>query len=408
MTSRPSLYLLNTIVSGPLEVLFTLLIFIISTHLGATPFQLMVMASLKPITSLFSFYASTLLHNHPHRIRIYLFTNTLIGCLPCLFFPFIDNVWYYVLSFALYMATYRASYPAWVEVLKNHLELPKMSRIISRGTSIEYGIMIFLPLLISRGIDTSPSIWKWFYITAALLKISSLLLIVRLKTEAATTETAKASLNINSLIVEPLSKGWRLLRTDRRFVHYLIIFFVGGIGIVGTQSILPSFFKNDLKLSYTKLALAFSFCKGLSFLASAPFWAKFLTRRSLYVLNCSINLFTCLFFGFLLASNFGLFWLYLAYLSYGTMRSGFALSWNMSGAVFSGKEESFAYSSMNLALVGVRGVICPFLGYLLFSLSNANIVFLCAFVVTALGSLHALWVERKYPQFSKQPTALNA
>ncbi|NGX38537.1 MAG: hypothetical protein K1000chlam2_01711 [Chlamydiae bacterium] len=404
MTSRSSLYLLNSIVSGPQEVLFTFLIFIISTHLGATPFQLMIMASLKPITSLFSFYASTLLHNNPHRTRLYLFINTFIGCLPCFFFPFINNVWYYLASFALFMITMRASYPAWVEILKNQFDVPKMSLIVSRGSSIQFGIMIFLPLIIAHWIDAEPSIWKWLFTAAALLKMLSILLIscIKMKIDVVASKTTKPPLNLHTLFVDPLSKGWSLLKTNPHFSHYLILFFIGGAGIVGSQSILPLFFKQDLKLSYTKLAMAFSFCKGISFIATAPFWAKFQARKSLYLLNCYVNFFTCLFFGLLLASNFGIFWLYPAYLFYGAMRSGCDLSWNMSGAVFSRKEESFAYSSMNLALVGIRGVICPFLGYLLFSFSNANVVFSLAFVLTALGILYGLWLDRaKTPKLAK-------
>jgi len=390
------LYLSYTVLSSPLEVLFTFLIFILGTNLGATPFQLMIMASLKPITSLFSFYASALLHNNSHRIRQYLFAITFVGCLPCFFFPFIDNVWYYIASYALFMVTMRAAYPAWVEILKTRLDLPSMSRVVSKGSSIYFGIMIFLPPLAAYWIDMNPNIWRWLYASAALLKLSSVIMISCIKIDVSVSETEKSNVNFYSLFVEPLSKGWQLLKSKPYFAHYLMLFCIGGVGLIGTQSILPIFFKQNLNLSYTELAMAFSFCKGIAFIATAPFWAKFLDRKSIYLLNCVVNVFTCLFFGMLLASNYGVYWLYPAYLFYGSMKAGSELSWNMSGVMFSGKDESCIYSSMNLALVGFRGLICPCLGYLLFSFTNVNVVFVCALAVSFLGILYGLWIENHY------------
>ncbi len=395
MRTRSNLYLLNTFLSSPEEVLFTFLIFIVSKSLGATPFQLLVMACLKPITSLFAFYVSAWLSERSHSIRSYLILNSLIGTLPCLAFPFVDNVWFYVASYGLFSITRRAVYPAWIEVLKCSYDIPKMSTIISRGTSIKFAITIFFPPLVSLWFDFDPNLWKWVFIATACLKMISTLLIMGIKVETPLIEK-KSTANLYQLFCEPFVKGWKVLREKPPFAHYLAMFFLGGAGLIGIHSILPIFFKEELHLSYTTIALAFSGCKGIAFIMTSPIWAKTVNRYSLYTINCYMNFFSCVFLGLVLASNFGAFWLFPAYISYGVMQSGAKLSKNLSGAIFAENDESTFLSSMNLAMVGVRGTICPTLGYLLFSISNANVVFIAALFLCFLGIPYGLWLNQRY------------
>lgn len=393
------LYLLNTVLKCPHEALFTFLIFILSAQLGATPFQLMILACLKPITSIFSFYTCAMMDHRPHKVRLYLVFNTLAGCLPSFLFPLIDHVWYYIVAYAFAMISIGATYPVWIEYIKKSDDREKMSKIISNGTSIEYGIIIFAPTLMAFCIDSSPYLWKLMFVAASLIKMSGIALIFCMKLDTFSSERKSTELTVYTLITGPFSKGWEILKKKPGFTHYLLIFFLGGAGIIGTQPILPLYFNQELKLSYTELALAFSFCKGMSFVISSPLWAKFVSRTSLYVVNGIMNLFTCVFFCLLLAADSSVFWLYPAYLFYGTMQAGCKLSWNLSGAVFSEEEESTFYSSMNLALVGIRGIICPYLGYFLFTLTNSATVFCIAITLCLIAILYAFWAERKTLSF---------
>lgn len=375
-------YLINTLLSSPQEVLFTLLIFILSKQLDASPLQLMFMASLKPITSLASFYLTAFFSKKPRTI---LFLNTALSILPCFYFPFTDNVWFFILAYALFYIGMRASYPAWIEILKRDFPLSQMSKTISWGNSLYYGVMIFLPLAITPFLDAYPKSWKIIFIAAALIKSLSIVLLFYLK-----------DTNSEVTLINPFKQSWDILKRSPYFTHYLLLFFIGGAGIIGTQSILPDFFKQGLQLNYTQLALAFSFCKGVAFVCSAPCWHKYLKHSSLYLLNGFVDFFSCLFFIFLLLSNVELLWLYPAYISYGTMQAGCQLSWNLSGAVFSAEGESVSYSNLNLALVGLRGMICPPIGYLIYTYGGANGAFLWAFSLCFAGILYSVWLQRRY------------
>jgi predicted MFS family arabinose efflux permease len=193
-----------------------------------------------------------------------------------------------------------------------------------------------------------------------------------------------------------LTQGWNLLKENRAFAHYQILFFLGGAGIIGSQSILPFYFKDSLNLSYTQLGIAFSLCKGLSFVLASPFWSKYANRLSLYHLNSVVNLFTTLFFAFIMAASGNANWLFVAYFFYGAMQAGCEMSWNLSGPFFAGPKESTIYSSLNLACVGIRGCICPFLGYLFFAYAGALPVFMAAALISLIGTAYGLWIGRHY------------
>ena len=341
LMNSSTIYLISRLLSSPKEIFFTLLIFILSKSLSASALQLTLIASIKPISSLFSFYVSSLLHPRPHQMRLYLLLNIVTGAIPCLFFPFIDTVWFYICSYAIHMVTMRAQDPAWIELLKSDHPLPIMGKIISRGSSIYYFVSMSLPPLLSFWLDSDPHIWKALYFSFALLQLINLLPLLTIQTPSTSPPTHA----IHQPLIAPLITSWHLLTQKPAFAHYLLLFFLGGAGIVATQPLLPTYFDHTLHLSYKELTLAFSFCKGLSFLLSSPLWARHVPQLGLFRLNALMDLFTCLFFAALLLSQFEPQWLYLAYLFYGSMQGGSELTWNLSGPTFSQTANSIPYSA---------------------------------------------------------------
>lgn len=385
------LFLGSRLLCGPLEAIFMLLIFFVSKELHANILQLTVLAAAKPIVSLFAFYASSLVVGRPQWIRKFLILLNIIGCIPCLLFPFVDNVWFFVVSYALFITTIRASFPAWNEILKNNVGLDKMGSLISKGTSINYFITMFVPVALSYWIDQNHQIWKTLFFALALLQLLNTIMICCLHFKPKSEESSAISLE--SMFVDPWKNGWQLCKENRGFAKYLVMFFLGGAGIIGLQPVLPNFFQTSLGLSYTQLTVAFSFCKGIGFIFTSPIWARTVSQRSLYFINAGVNFFSSLFIAFLLASSLNINWVFIAYLMYGVMQAGCEISWNMSGPMFSQKKDSISYSNLNLALVGLRGLICPFMGQLIFINTNALFVFVCSGSLCLLSLVYAIWLD---------------
>jgi hypothetical protein len=401
------LFLGSRFLCGPLEAMYMILIFIVGKELNANILQLTALASAKPIVSLLAFYASSLVVGRPQWIGKFLVLLNIIGCIPCFLFPFVDNVWFFVFSYAVFITTIRASFPAWNEILKHNVGLDKMGSLVSKGTSINYIITIFVPVALSYWIDQNNQIWKMLFFVLALFQLLNTILICCLQFKPNANEASLIALE--SMIIDPWKKGWQLFKENAGFAKYLAMFFLGGAGIIGLQPILPHFFQINLGLSYTKMAVAISVCKGIAFIFTSPFWARMINHHSLYYLNAVINLFSSLFIAFLLASSLNINWIFLAYLMYGVMQAGCEISWNMSGPIFSREKDSISYSNLNLALVGFRGLICPFMGQLIFIHTNALFVFACSGALCLLSLIYAVWLdfERKRIQNSPQQVTVS-
>lgn len=78
------------------------------------------------------------------------------------------------------------------------------------------------------------------------------------------------------------------------------------------------------------------------------------------------------------------------------MQAGCELSWNLSGPYFAKESESTFYSSINLAFVGLRGCLCPFIGQLIFIYSNSMTLFICAGLLCLMSGLYALWLNYEH------------
>ncbi len=382
------LFIVSRALSSPLEILFTLLVFILSKNLGLTAFQLTLITCSKPISSFFAFYVSSVIFDNPHRIRLYLVINTIIGSLPCFFYPFVDNTWFYIASYFIFMITMRATSPAWIEVLKSNTEGSDLSKTIAFGNSITYIVTIVFAPIVCYFMDLDVNVWRYIFLGFALVKLMNIFLVFYINSEL--------KIQIVKPFLDPLKNGWGLLKDNRAFAHYLALYFLGGVAIVGSQAMLPIYFKETLNLSYSQLGIAFSFCKGASFVLTSPYWLKLSNRLSLYHLNAIANLFSCLYFVCTMAASGDITWLYVAYLFYGTMLSGCELSANLCGPFFSGSKDSTIYSSLILAISGIRGSICPLLGGLLFANTGATTVFITCTSISFMGIIYGHWASRRY------------
>lgn len=393
------LFLTNRLLYSPLEAFFTLLIFIIHKELNASVLQLTVLACCKPIVSLIAFHLNILIVGRPEKIRPFLMGATLFGSIPCFLFPFVNNVWVYIFSYAIFTTALRASYPGWIQILKSHFGLNDIGKIVSAGSSINYFTMIFIPLAFASLMDHEIEIWKSLFFILACMNLLNLVVLMFLP-KASMQASGIHELESRASALIPWKEGWNLLKENVSFAKYQAIFFLGGIGLVAVQPIIPIYFKETLNLSYTQLTFAFSLCRGISFIVSSPIWVHWSKRISLYFLNSAINLFSCLFIAFILFSKGDVNWLFLAYLMYGIMQAGCELSWNLSGPIFAENKESTLYSSVNLALVGLRGCICPFLGQLIFLYSNSFTVFVFAGLLSFISLVYAWKVDAEYRRHS--------
>lgn len=317
---------------------------------------------------------------------------------PFLFFPFVNNPWFYIFAVGFHMTLCRGTIPAWMEILKLKVPGASRSKICAIGSTVDYLGVALLPLFIGGVLDNVSESWRFLFPIAALLGMISTLPIKKIKIESPERKEAVASVRKLTHLINPWKSGWKLLSQRSDFAKFQWGFFLGGAGLMILQPVLPAYFNNVLHLSYSDVLTAVAALKGIGFALSSPLWVKFFNRSRIFVLCSVVTLAAAIFPLLLIFAHSSSSIIYIAYIAYGVMQGGSELSWKMSGPVFSKDEDSAPYSSVNILAVGIRGIIFPYLGSFLFlQTGSPTFVLLCGMTLCLLATTFLSLNGRRYP-----------
>lgn len=361
-------YLWTSVLNTPFWAIFNMLPFILYKELHATPLQVTSIIILKPTVSLFAVYWSALIEKRKDRLIANLIWARAISHLPFFFFPFVDNPWFFIASFGLYMMLSRGTVPAWMEILK--LNIPDLSRkkIFAYASTLGYIGAAVIPFAMGSLLDSYIQFWRWIFPATALVSLLAILFKSRIPIHLdmpKQTDDNISTISWKLQLMKPWKNAWELICRRPDFVRFQFGFMLGGSGLIVMQPALPGFFMDKLSLSYTELAFAMTLCKGIGFAMASSLWARLMSKINIYLFNSWVTLFAFLFPMCLLAAQINLAWLYIGYLLYGMMQAGSEMSWNLSGPLFAKDEDSSVYSSLNVLTVGIRGCFVPAIGSLL-------------------------------------------
>ncbi len=359
---------MTNLLSEPLFTMYNLASFILCKDLGATAFQIAIFIMLRPLVSIFSLYWSADLSEKKDKLKSNFLTAGFLSRFLFLFFPFVENIWFIIISSAIYLLFYRAGIPAWMEILKLNLPDKSRGKIFSLGSALAFIENCVLAIGFGKLLDQRVGSWKFLFFFCAILGMINLIILSRipikqvLKTEPSSN---KNKISFFNKLKKPWKESFRLLREQKDFAKFQWGYMVCGFGIMLVQPALPIFFKDTLQLTYTDLAIALSVYKSLGFAISSPIWGKNVHRESIMKLSSIVFIFVGMFPFLLILSPLHHMWLYLAYFFYGIAQGGSHLIWNLSGPVFAEKQHSTNYSGVNVVMVGIRGAVAPPLGSLL-------------------------------------------
>jgi len=381
-------FIWTRILNTPFWALFGILPFIIYKDLHASAFQVTLMITLKPLVSIFSAYWGSAINKRRDRLLSNVIWANVIKHLPFLFFPFFDNAWFLIFSSGVYMMLHRGVVPAWMEILKINLPSASREKVFANGTAIGYLGDGILPFVLGFLLDGYFEAWRWIFPIAALVSFFGVYFQAQIPIALDCLQKEPEAFVLKKQLLLPWRNAWELLTTRLDFLKFQIGFMVlGGGGLMIMQPALPGFFVDTLKLSYTEMSIALTLCKGIGCAVTSSTWAKLMQKVDLYKMSSWVTALGCLFTLFLLASQFNLLWLYLAYISYGVMQAGSELSWNLSGPIFAKDEDSSIYSGVNVLMVGIRGAIVPAIGSFLCVMTSPSMIILLGSALCLLATI---------------------
>lgn len=365
-------FLLTRLLSVPFSAIFNLLLIILYKDLHATPLQITIAIAFRPVASLFAPYWSASIYSQERSHILKLSIANIIKFIPFLFTPFIDNAWYYVFAFGFYMMLTRGMIPSWMEVLKKNVQGMSMEKVFAYGSAFEYIGGAFLPLMFGFLLDGDGEIWRYIFPATAIFGMLSAFFIYRIPSPI--FDQVREERSFKQHLLNPWKETYQILCKRPDFLKFQIGFMWGGAGLMVLQPVLPKFFVDVLNLTYLEVAMALTVCKGIGFALTSPLWIRAYRKMDIFQFSRLVIFLIAIFPLCLLASQFNLIWLYVAYFAYGIMQVGSEMSWNLSGPVFAKQEDSSNYSIVNVLAGGIRGCIFPLLGTLLYEYTNASTV----------------------------------
>lgn len=379
-------YLFMSIVDEPFLALYVLLLFILKKDLGASTFQIAFLVSLKPVLAVFSFYWSSNLKRRSDKLVTNLMGAWVLGRIGFFCFPLLDNVWFVIFAAGFYELFARASVPAMMEILKLNLSKPKRETLVSWVYVFKFIESALLAVFLGKLLDLNSSMWKILFGVSALLSLSSLL-VQRKIIIPSQSAPSPIPQGVNR-IIQPWKDSFALLRQRPDFARFQLGFMIGGFGLMMMVPASITFFADVLFLSHEQVSYARYIWMGLGVCLSSYYWRKALSTHSIDRLMILMLIgFTAFPFALFFAS-WSVAFLYLSFLFYGIAQAGSHLLWNLSGTYFARQEESAKYSTVNLHMIGIRGMIAPAFGAFLSVYMGASIVLLVGGVVCLIGAFY--------------------
>lgn len=387
MSSTRTAYVMTRVLDTPFWSIFNLLPFILYKDLHATPFQLGLVITLKPLVSILSSYWSARLYREPNRLGPSITLARWLAYLPFFLFPFVHNVWYIIACFGLFMFLQTGMMPAWMELLKQNIPTTTRDKVFSYTQVFGYLGGGLMPFALGWILDEWLGAWRWMFPIAAMIALCASIWQYRIMTKPA--ESPPPIPERSHPLIQPWKRAWELLRQHPSFAKFQVGFmFIGG-GLMIIQPGLPIFFVDHLHLSYTEMGVAITLCKGIGFAASSPIWVRWIQKVNLFYFGALIATLAVIFPLLLIMAQLQIAWLFMAYLINGVMQAGSEMSWNLSGPMFAKQEDSSPFSSVNVMAVGVRGAFIPSFGALLLTEYGSSPVILLS---ASLCLLAALWM----------------
>jgi hypothetical protein len=254
-----------------------------------------------------------------------------------------------------------------------------LTQLLTLGATLAFGFIL----------DVQPDNYRYVFPVLGIMGISGIFLISYMP--AASQQQGDKGLRAAILAV-PYKRIFResleILRKNRAFAQFQMAMMCYGTGFLMSQAIITVYLAKYFQLSYPEIA----FYKNISLLVaifSYPYFGRHLDRKDPRILAAMCYGFNLLFYLFLLlgkawsqeVSVMGhrlVHFIFAAFLIQGLFASSMGMVWGIGSSYFAPAEEAARYHSIHLSLTGIRGILAPPIGVIVFKLSGYYGSFGCA------------------------------
>ncbi|MFO7654917.1 MAG: MFS transporter [Candidatus Krumholzibacteriia bacterium] len=299
-------------------------------------------------------------------------------------------------------------YPAQNGILQANIRPDRRGSVFGRGARVQHLTAAVTSVAVGLVLERDPDLFRWVYPVLGLLGFGYPLILSRLPRPAGDVAYDPDRIfvvprlplgpvrwrRLAGALVAPFRETVRTFRDDRGFFHFEANFMIYGLAFMMLGPVVPLFFANELHLSYGDIASSRVLIGSLGLGLLGPLAGRLMDRLN-PVRLCTVSFAWISLFPLTLAVGAHLLpgqpelAAYLAFAVYSVGMSGINVAWNVGSIAFAPAGAGGYYQGIHVAMVGVRGLFGPLLGFVVLQAFGYREVFGLAallFLAAAAGS----------------------
>lgn len=284
----------------------------------------------------------------------------------------------FLLIFLMFYFATPFTIPLINQLLKANYGAEKMGKLYSYSWSVNMFTQLLTVLFFGKILDAFPSAYLYIYPVLGVLAMISIRLISMIRSD--TVEKDYEKIGLLHSWKSTFDETYNILKNNRAFLHFQIGLMIYGIAFLMNLSIVTLYLNDKLGLSYSEAAGYKSTALIVSIL-TFPLFGVLLDRKdprrfsrisyllaATYFLLLIIGVF---FPATLVLGDMRIFMtIAVAYLIYGLFQSSMTILWGIGSSYFTTPDNAGTYQSIHCTLTGIRGIMAPFAGTILYTLGS--------------------------------------
>jgi len=351
---------------------------VIARKMGASSFQMALLTSAPFLGALFTLYWSRL-SNKTSKMKFFIWVKLLARTMIFLM-AIAANPWIFIALVFFNAFFEQAGSPAYMGIMKEVYPDGFRGRTMGYAASEQALSAIFACLI--AGVLLDRMSYRYVFPLAATIGIFSLTYFGKIKTKSKNNGQNQRKQGLIPF------EAVELFRKDKPFFYYCLIFFIGGFGSLLVMPLYPIFLVDILHASNTLIGKLASI-SSLFWMISYIFWGRWIDKKG-EIGSLTISFLLISIIPLLYAVSFNLWFIVLA-----SVVSGFTIGTELIRinyiAKISRDEDVQTYQGIDFSLMGLRGIVAPFLGVGIMSLVGIRTALLISFMVTLSAFFLMKW-----------------
>ncbi len=309
-------------------------------------------------------------------------------------------------------------YPAQNSILQENIRPHRRGEVFGRAAMVQHLTAAVTSLAVGAILECDPDLYRGVYPALGVLGFGFPLILSRLPRPATPASPLVAPApsspprevprrRLAAALVEPFREMRETFRQDPAFCWYETNFSIYGVAFIMLAPVVPLYFTESWRLDYQDISTSRVLIGSLGVALLGPAAGRLMDHIRPARL-CALAFGWVALFPLLLAYGVALLALaprtaaYLAFAVYSVGMAGVNVGWNVGSIAFAPPGRGAHYQGIHVAMVGVRGLLAPVLGYVLLRWLGYREVFLAAALLFLAASVSSVLLARRQERQAKR------